>query len=110
MATHVTGLAAESVVAMTGAPGFWLHETSGVLRPAVEAYLNGIDLSGDQIAALRAYLRQWVMAEAWDQNPHATDTDRELLAELRQAIDRLLTSEAIDLWLYEAFAIGIDPL
>jgi hypothetical protein len=96
---------------MIGGPGYWMNETSGVLRSAVEAYLRHDDpLPEAHVAALRAYLRQWVMSPVWDQNPHATETDREILAELRHGVDRLLTREAIDLWLYEADAFGIDPL
>ena len=45
---------------MTEAPGYWMNETSGVLRPAVEAYLFHEDLSHEHIATLRAYFRQWV--------------------------------------------------
>lgn len=44
---------------MTG-PGYWMNETSGVLRPAVEAYLNGTEMTPGQIVAMRGYLRQWV--------------------------------------------------
>jgi hypothetical protein len=43
---------------MMGPPGYWMYETSGVLRPAVEAYLAGGPLSEAHIAALCAYLRQ----------------------------------------------------
>lgn len=39
-------------------PGFWMNETSGVLRPAVEAYLRREPMTPNQIAAMRAYLRQ----------------------------------------------------
>lgn len=92
------------------APGYWMHETSGVLRPAVEAFLRREALTGEQIAALRAYLRQWIMAPAWDQNPHATETDREILADLRARIGSLVTRRRIDLWLYDALVVGIDPL
>lgn len=91
-------------------PRYWMHETTGVLRPAVEAYLLNKSLSPEEIATMRAYLRQWVMSPVWDQNPHATETDRDILAELRDAIDRLHTREAIDLWLYDAVALGMDPL
>jgi hypothetical protein len=35
-------------------PGYWLHETSSVLRPAIERYLRGEVLSPEDIAALRA--------------------------------------------------------
>jgi hypothetical protein len=44
------------------APGYWVHETSGRQRPAVEAYLKGAPMTGEQTAAFRAYLRQWVAA------------------------------------------------
>lgn len=50
---------------MADAPGYWMHETSGVLRPAVEAYLNQRPMSKKQIAAMRAYLRQWIAAPEW---------------------------------------------
>ncbi|HSR77787.1 MAG TPA: hypothetical protein VLN57_14495, partial [Xanthobacteraceae bacterium] len=50
---------------MTYAPGFWMYETSGTLRPAVEAYLKHERLTEANIAALRAYLRQWIAAPAW---------------------------------------------
>jgi hypothetical protein len=36
------------------APGYWMHETSGRLRPAVEAYPKGAPMTGEQTAALSA--------------------------------------------------------
>lgn len=48
------------------APGYWMDETSGVLRPAVEAYLHGRDMTPEEIVAMRAYLRQWIMATTWN--------------------------------------------
>jgi hypothetical protein len=84
-----------------GAPGFWMHETSGVLRPAVEAYLHGHELQPEQIAALRAYLRQWIFAPAWK---------GEEIDQLRGGIDGLTTRAAIDAWVDQAVEIGIDPL
>jgi hypothetical protein len=92
------------------APGFWMAETSGVLRPAVEAYLNRRELTPEQIATLRAYFRQWVCATAWDANPHAGDEDRARLAQLRGDVDRLTTREAIDHWLDDMVTAGMDPL
>jgi hypothetical protein len=32
------------------APGYWMHETSGVLRPVVEAYLHGGPMTEADIA------------------------------------------------------------
>ena len=89
------------------APGYWMHETSGVLRPAVEAYLRGETMTPEQIATMRAYLRQWIMAPAWDENPFSTGHD---LAELRKRIDWLTTQGAIDAWLRDAELFGVDPL
>jgi len=82
-------------------PGFWMHETSGRLRPAVEAYLLGQHMAPDQIASLRAYLRQWIMHPAW-RGPG--------VAELRAGVDGLISRRAISDWLDRALEQGIDPL
>ena len=90
-------------------PGFWMNETSGVLRPAVEAYLRlrdwgepgTPDMTPPQIAAMRAYLRQWIMAPAW----RGPEVD-----ELRASVHRLDSRAAIDAWLDRAIDAGIDPL
>lgn len=92
------------------APGYWMHETSGVLRPAVEAYLNRRPMSKKQIAAMRAYLRQWIMSPVWDANPHIGEIERAALAQLRAGIDALTSHKAIDDWLAAAFMEGHDPL
>ena len=84
------------------APGFWMNEASGVLRPAVEAYLRWEPLSDAQIATLRGYFRQWVAVYEWLE-------DDELFA-LRQRVDDLTSREAIDRWLDDALDLGIDPL
>lgn len=92
------------------APSYWMHETSGVLRPAVEAYLNQRPMSKKQIAAMRAYLRQWIAAPLWDQNPHATAYHRAWLDQMRLRVDGLKDLEEIDRWLSDAIDAGIDPL
>jgi hypothetical protein len=86
---------------MEGAPGYWMHETSGVLRPAVTAYLNDEPLTGEHVAALRAYLRQWIFAPMWR---------GEVVEELRGGIDSLTSRQAISDWLWRAQDEGIDPL
>jgi hypothetical protein len=84
----------------TGNPGYWMHETSGVLRPAVEAYLQGRRaLTGEEIAAIRAYLRQWIMAD-WQGD----------VSTLRASVDGLVSRTAIKRWLDDAAEWGIDPL
>ena len=91
-------------------PGYWMYETSGVLRPAVEAYIRREPLGAEQIAAMRGYLRQWIGAEVWDHNPHATKDEREWLAYMRLRIDELTTRCAVDDWIEDAVGMGMDPL
>jgi len=86
---------------MTAAPGYWMNETSGVLRPAVEAYLRGDPLDDGQIAALRAYFRQWI-AGPWAADPG--------LDKLRESVDGLTSRRAIVRWLDLAMEENIDPL
>jgi hypothetical protein len=90
---------------LASAPGFWRNETSGVLKPAIEAYINGKALDVHQIAAMRAYLRQWIMAPAWDRGEPSPELEK-----LRSGVDGLTTQKAIHDWLWEALGIGIDPL
>jgi hypothetical protein len=85
---------------MNGPPGFWMYETSGVLRPAVEAYLNRQPMTDAQIGAMRAYLRQWAAGPWFGPGIEA----------LRAKIDGLMSRAAIDDWLDDALAEGIDPL
>lgn len=58
-------------------------------------------MTESEIADMRAYLRQWIEADCWS-SP--------VLADLRLAISRLVTREAIDEWLDDALDEGIDPL
>ena len=82
-------------------PGYWMHESSGILRPAVEAYLTNEEMTAEDFAMMRAYLRQWVTRGAWfgDQ-----------VEVLKARIDRLVSREAIEDWLDDALGLGIDPL
>lgn len=90
-------------------PGYWMNEASGRLRPAVEAYLRNEPLNVMQIAAIRAYLRQWI-AGPWDQNPHANEADRQEIYRLRRDVDGLVDRDAIDKWIVDAQELGLDPL
>jgi hypothetical protein len=83
---------------MTDAPGYWMYETSGVLRPAVESYLSGLPMTPEHIAAIRAYLRQW-MDGPW-QGVH----------ELTERVDAIRTRASLSAWLHDALDLGIDPL
>ena len=83
------------------APGYWMDETTGVLRPAVEAYLHGEPMTAAHLAAMRAYLRQWIAAPVWA-------GDRVEL--LRATVDDITCRQGLDLWLDAAMKEGIDPL
>jgi hypothetical protein len=82
-------------------PGFWQNETGPVLRPAVMAYLRGETMTGEQIAAMRQYLAQWIAAPAWAGRDIKT---------LRAGIDGLTDVRAIQRWLDLAAENNIDPL
>lgn len=97
-------------------PGYWMHETSGVLAPAVTAYLEGGALTLKQIGIMRAYLRQWIMWPYWQapwqmaagvQEPG--DPDPELVA-LRERVDTITSRRDIDVWCEAALGLGLDPL
>jgi hypothetical protein len=82
--------------------GYWQYETSGVLRPAVEAYLRGGHMTAMHVAAMRAYLRQWIATGAPWRGP---EIDR-----LRADVERLTSRAEIKIWLDRADEEGIDPL
>lgn len=81
-------------------PGYWKNETSGVLKPAIEAYLDGQDLTPRQIGAIRGYFRQWMLG-SW-RGP--------LLDVLRTQVEEITTRQDITAWLDRAQDEGIDPL
>ena len=85
------------------APGYWMYETSGALRPAIVAYLNHDEMTPAEIAAMRAYLRQWIMAACWGE-------DDDGIKALRAGIDSLTSRQAIHEWLAVALDENIDPL
>ena len=80
-------------------PSYWVFETSGTLRPAIEAYLLGGPMSAEHIATMRDYLRQWIMADVW------RDVD-----DLRDLVDHITSRTMIAGWLVLALDAGIDPL
>lgn len=85
----------------TSEPGYWMHETSGVLRPVIKDYLDGNDLSPQQCSTMRAYLRQWIAAPVWQ---------GAFIDELRRSVNALTSRDAIEVWLDAAEQVGIDPL
>jgi len=92
------------VLALTDprAPKFWQHETTGVLRPVIEAYLNGKELDPAQVLVMRAYLRQWIQSPVW--------YGGEELERLRTSLEAIQTRRDISAWLDAALEEGFDPL
>ena len=83
-------------------PGYWQNETSGRLRPAVEAYLlTDRELTNAETRIWRAYLRQWINA------PGFLGPEVEALRRLVHHIDSRVTLAA---WLASAEEAGCDPL
>ncbi|HEY1896722.1 MAG TPA: hypothetical protein VGG62_10640 [Terracidiphilus sp.] len=91
------------------APGYWMHERSGRLAPAVERYLTG-ELQSADIALIRAYLRQWINSPVWDANPNLDAEGTRQLADMRSRAASIETREDIDAWLHTATDMGMDPL
>ena len=80
---------------------FWMYDTSGVLRPAVRAYLKGKPMTAKDIAAVRTYLRVWIFAPEFD---------GEGIEALRHTVDELASREAIEDWLATAREEWVSPL
>ena len=80
---------------------YWMAETSEVLRPAIEAYLNDNEMSDAQIAAMRAYFRQWIFNGDWIGGS---------IGDLKAMVDRIKTRADIHEWLFLADLEGVDPL
>jgi hypothetical protein len=83
-------------------PGYWRYESTGVLRPAVEAYLSGGPMTPEQIAAMRAYCRQWINAP-WP-------GDAANVEQLRRLVDHIDSRPTLAAWIAAATDLGIDPL
>lgn len=84
------------------APKYWRYETSGVLAPAIEAYLNGKPLTVRQIALIRAYLYQWVKSPVWGPSG--------VLEALRLRVAAIQTADDVRAVIRAGLEIGIDPL
>lgn len=82
-------------------PGYWMHEQSGELAPAVRRYLEGEQLDERELALMRLYLRQWIMAPAFV---------GDAIAQLRAGVERIVSTESLRRWLQDAMIAGVDPL
>jgi hypothetical protein len=78
-----------------------MHETSGVVRPAVTAYLKGNPMTAKDIAAMRAYLTVWIFAPEFV---------RDGVGALRQTVEGLINRETIEDCLALARKEWISPI
>lgn len=101
-----------------GGPCYWMHEETGILQQAVNAYflpyrtvmvIPSIELAEKPLLYLRSYLVHWADAPCYKNNPHATDEDLGRLKELIESAKRINSRKDIDEWLEQALEIGIDP-
>jgi hypothetical protein len=79
----------------------WMYDASGLVRPAVTAYLTGKPMTAKNIAAMRAYLKVWIFS------PEFVGDGVEAL---RQTVDGLTNRTAIDGWLAMARREWISPV
>ena len=101
----------QGALPVTGGPGYWRNETSGVLAPVVTKFLeNKQPLTGEEIGIMRAYLLQWILHPVWSTNPHEDEEGRRTLWELRVRARKLETISEITEWLSDALDFGLDPL
>jgi hypothetical protein len=91
-------------------PKYWMNETTGVLRPAIMALVDGSTLTQAQLATLRGYFHAWLDSPVWDQNPTADESDKVWLAARRAEIDGLTDREKVESWVDALIASGMDPL
>jgi len=84
------------------APKFWMYESSGVLATAVTRYLQGDDLTPEEVDLLKAYLWQWYKSPVWE--PSGT------LEALRLRVAAIATRQDIDDIIEAGLEIGMDPL
>jgi hypothetical protein len=96
-----TGMETPSHHAPRNVPGYWMNETSGQLRPVIEAYLTGQHMTARDFAIMRVYLRQWINDGDW-KGP--------LIDVLRTQVDEIRDRHGIERWLDRALDAGIDPL
>ncbi len=96
-----SGCAVDGDVGQGGVPGYWMAESSGVLRLVVPAFLRGDELGPAEVVAMRAYLQQWIKAGIWE-GPE--------IPALRADVDNLRTTSEIRAWIARAVEIRVDPL
>jgi hypothetical protein len=97
------------------ARGHGMDRTGSLLRPAVEAYLHGGEMTPTGLMALQAYLKRSIEAPNW-RGEHieglreGTEDLYDRIEDLRERVEDIGTREKLEAWLDDALDIGIDPL
>jgi SLT domain-containing protein len=79
-----------------------MKEQGGKLKPAILGYLHGGDLDREEIALIKAYLKQWVDHPGWERGRNLT--------QLRRMVDHIDSREDISKAVWLAVSMGMDPL
>jgi hypothetical protein len=91
------------------APKYWMHETGGELRRAVERYLTGSEMSIHDCRLVILYLQQWVNSPVWDANPIQSVNSKRKLSQLREGAAAARTRDDIEACTHLAVDLGLDP-
>ena len=83
------------------ARSYLMDGIGGVLRPAIEAYLGGGEMTSTELMALQAYLKRSFTERNWR---------GEGVESLRERVEGLDTREKLKEWLRDALELGINPL
>lgn len=92
------------------APNYWTFETGGELRPAIERYICGEELTVRDLYLIKAYLKQWVDSPAWEANPHLTPEGVAQLSLLRAKVSQARTAPQLVACVELAGEMGMNPL
>ncbi len=81
-------------------PHFWMTEQTGRLADAVEVYMNGERLSPEQLATIKAYLRQYIERAVLTGDAHR--------GRLLQELDKLRTTREVEHFADDLADFGIE--
>ncbi|PZV19220.1 MAG: hypothetical protein DCF22_00700 [Leptolyngbya sp.] len=90
---------------------YWRNETSGILQPAMMAYINHGAYPNqcpaptpEQMGLIKQYLQLYINAPCWEEGEQGQ------LAALRKSVQEITDLASCDRWLDEAMQWGFDPL
>ncbi len=86
----------------------WQDDVTGVLPKAVLAFFDQT-VNPEQFSLVREYGEYYINAPCWDWNPHLTEEGKEELAQVRNRIKTVATSQELLDWVYMCLDLGIDP-